>query len=108
MSEISEIRKDSEVILDLEIENQQLKARVARLEEAMSLYAEYISNCDQWVGFCKDADLIANETPKQSLADIKAEVIREAARAVYNQFNKWGAAQIFLNQYADQLQAEGE
>ena len=47
-------------------------------------------------------DVLA-ETPKQSLTEIQAKAVEDAAKAVFNQFNKWGKAQIFLNEYANQL-----
>jgi hypothetical protein len=85
---VSEIRKDSEVILDLELENEQLKIRIAELEDAI----EFATAPDMWVEtddnnvyeykyFDWYVDVLSEaleKTDKQSLAEIKVATFRGA------------------------------
>jgi len=84
---------------------QQLKARIARLEEPYSRYGE---NGETDVGILLFYEQVVNEASKQSLAEIQADAV-DAAIEYAGEFSKWPDDYIgLIHKYADQLRKGGE
>jgi hypothetical protein len=112
---------DADEIVKRINENEQLKARVAELEEELGLTRISLDARTGLLNSCERAlaerDLKIEQIQaqnKQSLADIKAEAIEEFVKAyemqkvsAINGGEVKGVAS-FYSEYADQLQAEGE
>lgn len=87
--------QDADEIVKRINEHEQLKTRVARLEES---FIGVIKIADRKTDAFDKAKNVLNETPRQSLSEIKADAIDEAASHVGN--GMWCKE---LAEYAEQL-----
>jgi len=108
---IQDVRQDTEQ------EYKQLKQQLSRhviYSQILHKALANVSKCPEsdLTKYCMSVDgivteaLCRHEDPEiELLREIQADAVRGAASAVFNQFNKWGKAQIFLNEYADKLES---